>query len=290
VSDDQLPAADDARFLASVIIPAHNEERTIARNLTALLNCGGVLDVLVVCNGCTDGTAEAARAFEPAIRVLEIAEPSKNAAVRLGNESSDVFPRVHLDADVELAGMDLRRLLEPLRTQGFLATAPRRILPRNGCSLLVRCYCDVWEQLPQVRTGLFGRGAFALSRVAQERVSALPSVMSDDLAMSDAFDDSERLIVDTAAVTVRPPRTVRDLIRRRIRVVTGIAQAEQVGVRRAGSSTSLTSLGRLALDRPSLAPRIAVFLGVTVVARVLARRAVRAGDFTTWKRDESSRT
>lgn len=286
-------------FVASVVIPAHNEERTIARNLTALLGGalldgraltgGGALDVVVVCNGCTDGTAEAARAFGPAVRVLEIAEPSKNAAVRLGNESSDVFPRLHLDADVVLTGSDLLRLVEPLRTQGLLATAPRRVIPREGCSQIVRWYYDVWEQLPQVKSGLFGRGAFVLTRVAQDRVSALPGVMSDDLATSDAFTDSERRIVDSATVTVWPPRTVSDLIRRRTRVVTGNAQAAELGVRREGSATTFSTLGRLVLDHPMLAPRITVFLGVTVVARVLARRAVRAGDFTTWQRDESSR-
>ena len=275
-------------FVASVMIPAHNEERTIARNLAALLDgAGGSFDVVVICNGCTDGTADAARAFEPSVRVLEIAEPSKNAAVRLGNASSDVFPRVHLDADVELSGSDLRRLIEPLGS--LLATAPRRVIPREGCSPVVRWYYDVWEQLPQVKTGLFGRGAFALTEAAQERVSALPRVMSDDLATSDAFTASERRIVESATVTVRPPRTAGDLIRRRIRVVTGNTQASELGVRRAGSATSLSTLGRLALDQPALAPRIIVFLGVTVVARVRARRAVRAGDFTTWQRDESSR-
>lgn len=289
-ADGASPGAaprDHGRFVASVIIPAHNEERTIARNLASLLDgAEGSFDVVVVCNGCTDGTAGAARAFEPSVRVLEIAEPSKNAAVRLGNESSDVFPRVHLDADVELSGSDVHRLIEPL--DSLLATAPHRVIPREGCSPVVRWYYDVWERLPRVQKGLFGRGAFALTRAAQERVSALPSVMSDDLATSDAFADDERRIVESATVTVRPPRTVGDLIRRRTRVVTGNTQASKLGVRR-GSATSLSTLGRLTLDQPTLAPRIVIFLGVTVVARVLARRAVRAGDFTTWQRDESSR-
>ena len=33
-----------------------------------------------------------------------------------------------------------------------------------------------------------------------------------------------------------------------------------------------------------------VFVGVTVVARARARRAVRSGDFSTWLRDDSSRS
>lgn len=282
-------AAPGPPFAASVIIPAHNEESIIARNLAALLEGSNALDVVVVCNGCTDRTAAAARAFEPAIRVMEIAESSKNAAVQLGNESSDVFPRVHLDADVQLSGRDLQRLLAPLVEEGLLATGPRRVVPREGCSRLVRWYYDVWEQLPQVSGGLFGRGTFALTQAAQERVSALPTVMSDDLAMSDAFAASEYRIVETAAVIVFPPRTVRDLLRRRIRVDTGNVQADQSGVRRPGSATGLSTLGGLIRDRPSLAPRMAVFLAVTAISRIRARRAIRAGDFSTWQRDESSR-
>ncbi len=280
----------DHRFLASVIIPAHDEERTIARNLSALLDGGDDLDVIVVCNGCHDRTAMIARGFAPSVRVLEIAESSKNAAVRLGNRSSDVFPRIHLDADVVISGADVRRLLEPLQDRQILATAPARRIPRTGCGRIVSWYYDVWEQLPQVRTGLFGRGVFVLSRAGQDRVSALPEAMSDDLAGSDAFDDAERLIVESSIVTVWPPRTVRDLIRRRIRVVTGNRQADRIGVRRPDSSTGWTTLLRLGHAQPSLIPRILAFLGVTFIARIAARQAVRRGDFTTWQRDESSRS
>lgn len=292
MNDQPAVDRDPTSISASVIIPAHNEERSIARTLTALLDGGerSDLDVVVVCNGCTDDTAGVARRFAPLVRVVEISEASKNAAVRAGNAASSVFPRVHLDADVELPGADVRALTAPLLDDDFLASAPQRSVPRDGCSPLVRWYYDVWEQLPQVRSGLFGRGVVALSAAGQARVSVLPSVMSDDLAMSDAFDEGERIVVDGATVVVRPPRTIRDLVRRRVRVATGNEQAHRGGVRRQESGTSLSQLGRLAREQPLLAPRMLVFFGVTVVARMLSRRAVRAGDFTTWQRDESSRT
>lgn len=278
-------------LVASVVIPAHDEERGIARSLGALLDggIGAELDVVVVCNGCTDRTAEVARAFGSGVRVIELPEPSKSAAVAAGNAATDVFPRIHLDADVMLSGADLLRLLGPLERPGVLATAPRRVLPRDGCSAVVRWYYDVWEQLPQVVDGLFGRGAFALSREAQNRVDALPAVMSDDLAVSDAFGAAERVVVDSAVVTVWPPRTVGDLLRRRVRVVTGNAQARRMQVRQDTSTTSVSTLARIARQRPALIPRIGVFLVVTVIARARARRFLRSNDYTTWQRDESSR-
>lgn len=277
--------------LASVIIPAHNESASIARTLAALREgrAPGDLDVVVVCNGCTDDTADRARRADPEVRVIEIAEPSKVAAVKVGNGVTDVFPRIHLDADIELAGRSIPALLEPLQSGRALATAPRRVVPRDDCSVLVASYYDVWEQLPQVRAGLFGRGVVAVTEAGQARISALPRLMSDDLGMSDSFSDAEREVVDEAVAVVRPPRTVADLVRRRIRIVTGNVQAADEGVRRTTSRTTPATLRALVLDRPGLAPRIPVFVAVHLAATLGARKALRAGDFTTWQRDESSR-
>ena len=276
--------------IASVIIPAHNEARVLRRNLE-LLHRGirpGELDVVVVCNGCRDDTAAVARQV-PGVRVIEIVHPSKSDAVRLGNLATDVFPRVHLDADVRLSGDDLRILVAPLAEPGVLATAPRRDLVRERSHRMVQWYYDVWEELPQVREGLFGRGVIALSREGQLRMDGLPTAMSDDLVISDAFGDDERRVVSSASVTVVAPVTVRDLLRRRIRVATGNAQASHLGLRRPASATTWGALARLVVRRPSLAPGMAVFLTVTAMARVSAREAVASGDFTTWLRDESSR-
>lgn len=278
--------------VASVIIPAHNEAATISRNLRALREGtrDGDLDVVVVCNGCTDHTAEVARRADPLATVIEIEQPSKAEAVRVGNTATDVFPRVHLDADIELDGRAVMQLLEPITRDHVLATAPARDVPRGGCSRWVTWYYDVWESLPQVETGLFGRGVVVLSEQGQARVTALPRMMSDDLGMSDSFSGEERRVVPSAVAVVHPPRTVRDLVRRRIRISTGNAQAAQLGVRRPASRTSVRTLLGLAVGRPGLALRLPVFVGVHVAARLGARRALRSGDFTTWQRDESSRS
>ena len=278
--------------VASVIIPAHNEAATIGRNLLALRQGTGAsdLDVVVVCNGCTDQTAEVARRADPLARVIEIQQPSKAEAVRVGNTATDVFPRVHLDADIELSGTAVMQLLEPITRDHVLATAPRRDVPKASCSRWVRWYYDVWESLPQVESGLFGRGVVVLSEQAQARVAALPRMMSDDLGMSDSFSGDERRVVPGAVAVIHPPRTLRDLVRRRIRIATGNTQAARLGVRRPASRTSTRTLLGLAVSRPGLGLRLPVFLGVHVAARLGARRAVRSGDFTTWQRDESSRS
>ncbi|MFG3346324.1 glycosyltransferase [Streptomyces sp. NPDC048018] len=215
--------------MPSIVIPAHNEERTLGRLLDRLLDGSSAdeFDILVVCNGCTDATADVAAARGPRVRVVETPVPSKHEALRLGDEHAHGFPRIYVDADVELGAADVRALTGALTgPDGVLAAAPERELPMTGCSWRVRAYYRVWQRLPAVRDGLFGRGVIAMSGEGHARVAALPPLMADDLAASLAFGPAERAVVPTARVVVRPPRTWADLIRRRVRAATSTAQLE----------------------------------------------------------------
>ena len=59
---------------ASILIPAHNEESVLARTLDALLGSSDSpkFEVLVVCNGCSDRSAEIARRYAPRLSVIEL--------------------------------------------------------------------------------------------------------------------------------------------------------------------------------------------------------------------------
>jgi glycosyltransferase involved in cell wall biosynthesis len=60
----------------SIVIPAHNEERSIGALLAELAPLAGDTEVVVACNGCQDRTVEAARAAAPWATVLDLPEPS----------------------------------------------------------------------------------------------------------------------------------------------------------------------------------------------------------------------
>ena len=167
----------------------------------------------------------------------------------------------------------------------MLAVAPERRLDRRRVSPWVSWYYDVWEQLPQVRSGLFGRGVIVLSGQGHKRIRSLPRVMSDDLLMSEAFVPAERRIIPGAKVTIRLPKTLRDLMRRRIRVVTGNSEMDSGGLRTRAAKTSFRSLSGIARSFPSQLPRVSlVFAMVSVVAKLGASSRIRRGDFETWLR------
>jgi hypothetical protein len=115
--------------------------------------------------------------------------------------------------------------------------------------------------------------------------------MADDLAASLAFAPEERRVVDTARVVVQPPRTWPDLIKRRIRATVSTTQVEQQhqSPEEASARTSKADLIALVRGEPRLLTGVVVFLAAAVVARRGAAKAIRAQDFGTWLRDESSR-
>jgi glycosyltransferase involved in cell wall biosynthesis len=276
----------------TVIIPAHNESQVIGRLLDRLMPVAGQrdLDIIVAANGCTDDTAGVAAAYGTPVRVLTVPAADKRAALDAGDEAATGFPRIYLDADVVLGAEDLLALARALEAPGVLAAGPVRVIDVTRSAWPVRWYYTIWDRLPVVQTGLFGRGVVAVNEHGYERISELPPLLADDLAASLAFDPDERVVVPDARVIVYGPRTVRDLIRRRIRVATGVSQIE--GSAEAPESSARTSgrdLYRIASDDPRLMPQLLVFLIVTVIARAKSRNPKRRHDYTTWLRDESSR-
>lgn len=279
--------------MTTVVIPAHNEGQVIRRLLEQLVNSTDPdgLDIIVVANGCTDDTAEVAASFGSAVRVLTLPVASKHEALTAGDRAATGFPRIYVDADVELRADDARALAAALRQPGVLAAAPRRELAMTGRPWQVRWYYDVWTLLPEVQRALWGRGVIAVNEAGHRRLARLPSLQADDLAASLAFEPNETVLVPGARVIVHPPRTFAGLLCCRTRSVTGNAQIEcnqELG----GSAdrTRITDLIAVVRRRPGMLPQVGYFLSVAILARLRASRALARGDYLTWLRDDSSRT
>ena len=209
--------------MTTIVIPAYNEGRVIGRLLGQIVPATNAeeLNVVVVANGCTDETAEVAASFGPCVQVISIPSASKHAALIAANAAVRDFPRVYVDADVELRTVDVQALAAALRQPGVLAVAPERLLVLAGRPWPVRWYYEVWMRLPEVRLGLWGRGVIAVSEAGQERIAGLPPFLGDDLAASLLFAPEERRIVPGARAIIHTPRTVADLLLRRVRAATG---------------------------------------------------------------------
>ena len=145
----------DPAYLAdviSVVVPAHNEARVIGRLLDRLAPrtqlgqeaaagpaaAPDTFEVIVVANGCTDDTARVAASYGPGVTVAEVPVASKQGALVAGDEAARGFPRIYVDADVELGAADIRALGDALSAPGALAAGPERVLDLAGRPWTVR--------------------------------------------------------------------------------------------------------------------------------------------------------
>ena len=278
----------------SVVIAAHNEEDVLARGLDALLQGSRPheLEIVVVCNGCTDRTAEIARGYGEEVRVIETPKPSKTAALNLGDARVDGFPRFYVDADVVLPLAAVQRIVERLAHGDVLAASPVMDLELRGCSRAVRAYYRIWRRLPYVREGMIGVGVYALSEQGRRRFAAFPDVIADDGYVRMLFDGRERLRVDDAPVRVYAPARLFDLVRIKTRSRLGRHELQQrfpeLTARARTTKSYRHAVGSI-LARPWLWPAAVVYVSVTVFTRYRARRQVASLDLYVWERDSSSR-
>jgi glycosyltransferase involved in cell wall biosynthesis len=146
------------RAIVDVVMPARDEERTVAANVVAARGCRYVREVIVVDDGSGDATAE--RAHAAGARVIRRAPSagSKAHAMRDGVNASDATHILFVDADcIGLTAEHLETICEPvLRGHaemslgivdwGWLNGFILRIPPLSGLRIVPRW---VWEAIPE---------------------------------------------------------------------------------------------------------------------------------------------
>jgi hypothetical protein len=310
--ESAVPGLGHTAPTVSVVVPAHNEARVLGRTLQALTAEGEHVEVVVVANGCSDDTAEVARAA--GARVVELGQASKAAALRAGDAAASAFPRIYLDADIVLTPGTLGHLAARLRRGDVHAASPRIRFDLSGSSWPVREFYRAYAELPYVKSGLVGLGVYGMSESGRSRFTEFPDVTSDDLFVQRLFTVAERGTSDGEFV-VAAPKDVRNLVKVRTRTASGNAElsttdlgaggrpestesavvagesalgnegnSSRTGFDRTTSGTTAALVG-LALTRPRLLPSAAVYTAVTLASRIAARRRQNSA----WQRDTSTR-
>jgi glycosyltransferase involved in cell wall biosynthesis len=283
--------------LGSVVIPAHNESTVIKRCLDALFTDfePWELDVVVVGNGCSDGTAAVARSSGHPVSILELRRGSKPAALRAGDAAARAFPRLYLDADVILPGPAARRVLERLRS-GALAARPPIAYDFSRSSSLVCSYYRARSRVPSVLGSLWGAGVYGVSAAGRAKFGEFPDVVGDDLWLDRQFEPHEVEIVECAPVVVVVPRRSVELFRMLRRVYRGKAEqrtAPGTAARRRHTTLStVLDLGRLSVARSESGFDAVTYAGFAAGARLtLALESIGRGHRSLghWERDDSSR-
>jgi exopolysaccharide biosynthesis WecB/TagA/CpsF family protein len=268
----------------AVIIPAHNEASVLGRTLAALqapLSTGQV-EIIVACNGCSDGTETVAGSV-PDVQVLQVAEASKVAALNAADEAATRWPRVYVDADIEVPPEALRATLDVLSADdGVLCARPAFAYDTSGATWPVCAYYRARNRLPQSSQSIWGAGVYGLNEEGHARLGKFPSLTADDCYIDRLFADSEKAIVECASVTVRTPRSSRLLLSTLRRVYRGNSEVQWME----GAHTGRTIRELAAsVKGPASAADALVYAAFAAAGRLAQHR--RPG--RVWERDDSSR-
>ncbi len=276
----------------TVIIPAHNESSVIVDCLRTLTDGAreGELEVIVVCNGCTDDTADRARSVGSPVKVIETDVPSKCNALNLGDDAARYFPRFYVDADVCLPLESVRQVGAVLEDGLYLAAAPRMEVDLRQRGWSVRAYYHVWLSLPYCRDAMIGSGVYALSEAGRKRFGRFPETKADDTFVRLLFTPAERSTVDGCTFTVAPPTTLGSVVKIKARSHFGTRELRQQypGLFR-NESSHKRALASMLAKRPSIWPELTVYGYVKVMTRLRSYWKRHFGDQTKWERDETTR-
>lgn len=278
--------------LASVVIAAHDEEAVILRCLEALTYAAapGELDIVVVCNGCHDRTAERARACFYPVRVVETPLASKPEALNLGDEVARCFPRFYVDADVVVDTAALRRVAQRLAGGEVHAAAPRIAVDCAGAGWITRGYYATWLRLPYAGQHGIGAGAYGLSQAGRRRFGRFPDVIADDCFVRLHFEAQEIENVAEESFSMTAPRRLRDLVSVLARQIAGSweMQSRHPERLRAERRWHWRAFLRL-LTRPETCVPAGIYLAVKAAAALVYCWRRLRGRSRVWSRDASSR-
>lgn len=279
-------------YAATIIIPAHNEAAVIGRLLKALPGDidGRPLQVIVSCNGCTDDTAGVA--LRNGALVVEVETPSKIAALNAGDAMAQAYPRLYVDADIEIAPGMVHDLVRALNQPGALCAAPPSRMELGGRPWLVSAYFCFWRQMMLARDGYVGAGVYALSREGRGRFEEFPNVVADDTFVRNLFSFNERQVVPTTPTVVQAPYTVRALFRRRVRVCIGNIQLAKrlLETSAPGLREDRVQWWRVAMTKPASIPHSLVYASFNALARMVAGHQLRRKGPVHWGRDDTTRS
>jgi glycosyltransferase involved in cell wall biosynthesis len=216
------------------LIPAHNEAESLAAVVAELRDARSDLDVLIVDDGSTDGTAELLPGLD--VRSLRVAERiGVGGAVRAGLRCAahlqyDIV--VRLDGDGQHRAADIARLLTPIEGgradvvlgSRYLEPPLERGLARAIKRLLAGCLSAVvGETVTDPTSGFYALGRDAIRMLAEHHPPGYPEPELRLLLSRSALRVVEMPVSARPRLTGRSTLTPRLLVSAAARVALALA-------------------------------------------------------------------
>ncbi|MCD2187163.1 glycosyltransferase [Actinomycetospora soli] len=263
----------------SVIVPAYNETENIEATLRSILANDHPLEILVVDDGSTDGTAELVESLAlPAVRVIRQPNSGKPIALNTGVARARHDLVVMMDGDTVFQPDTIARLVAPFADPGIGAVAGNvkvanraALIPRlQHIEYVVGFGVDrrVQDTLRAITTIPGAAGAFRREAVLEVGGLSLDTLAEDtDLTIALGRAGWRVVYEERAVAWTEAPTTLSQLWRQRYRWTYGTMQAvwkHRRSLRERGASgrTGWLGLGHIGLFQvlfPLAAPLVDVF-------------------------------
>ncbi|HEY2044401.1 MAG TPA: glycosyltransferase [Jatrophihabitans sp.] len=245
---DRQPTLTVARptAAATVMIAARNEAESIAATLKYLADqdYDGALQVILVDNGSTDGTADIARAAAAELgldlTVLTETRPGKSHALDLGLQTITTDLTITVDADTLLHRSAVRILVARMES------SPSDVLAVAGNVQVRNSRQNMWSRLQSwdyllgiaavkrvqglFQSTLVAQGAFSLYRTdALRTAGGWPDAIGEDIVLTWHLMRVGRVFYEPLALSfTTAPATLRSLTKQRSRWARGMIEGIRV--------------------------------------------------------------
>lgn len=263
----------------AVIVPCWNEEQTVAFTLHSLLGLvypTGKLEIIVVDDGSTDGTLDAARQFEsdPRVKVFSKENGGKHSAMNFALKHTHADIIGCLDADSAVEPDALIRMIPAFKDERVAAVTP-------GIHVRAPQTVVQYMQEAEYRLSIFNRfmlavlgatfvtpGPFSLLRtdIVRQLGGWRYAHSTEDMEMAMRLQEHGYLIANTPAATVltSSPRTVYRLYRQRVRWTYGFLR-NAIDYRHMYGSLKYGNLGLIVLPIATLSIMSAIYFFLRVI-------------------------
>lgn len=227
-----------------VLIPAHNEERAIARTVAAIRAVAEGVRIVVVADNCCDATADNARtAGAEVVERHDLSAVGKGHALAFGRTALAHAPPacvVMLDADTHPAAFAIERLVAAAVSQETIVQAAYWLEPHATASIRTRVAAAAFYLINVVRqkglyritrTCMLTGSGMAASWAVFERLPIATSHLTEDLMLG-IWCLEHRLppVFASAALVSAPTSSDQGTATQRTRWESGRAQVVRRGI------------------------------------------------------------
>jgi cellulose synthase/poly-beta-1,6-N-acetylglucosamine synthase-like glycosyltransferase len=216
----------------SVVIAAHNEERVIGERLANLLEQdypADRMEVIVVSDGCTDGTVRIVSSyFDRGVRLMDPGRIGKGEALGLGVRAARGDVIVFSDANSMFERTAISALVRPLADESVGGVAGNQVYLEEGehdaAAVGERGYWDFDRLLKRTQSmsGSITNATGAIYAIRREHFRSIPDGVTDDMFNSmSVIDAGARMVFaeDAIAYEAISP-TARLEFGRKVRIMT----------------------------------------------------------------------